>query len=157
MPLMAMTKDRASFPRMLVYAFATLTTIYILFAELCYYTFGSDLNQTIIMAQMPSDNVIIQISKMLFIINLFFSYPLVIYMTNVILEGFLCKKCKKRGPMRKWLKNFSRSIILGIAIIIAMYYLEDLTTILALSGTILGTSVVMTIPTLCHYKLCAET
>ena len=50
MPLMAITKDRASFPRILKYAFATLTTIYILFAELCYYTFGSDLKETIIKA-----------------------------------------------------------------------------------------------------------
>ena len=50
MPLMAITKDRASFPRILKYAFITLTTIYILFAELCYYTFGSDLTETIIMA-----------------------------------------------------------------------------------------------------------
>ena len=78
-------------------------------------------------------------------------------MTNIILEGFLCKSCKKKGPMRKWLKNFSRSMVLGFAIVIAMYYLDDLTQILALSGTILGTSVVMTIPTLSHYYLCAET
>lgn len=157
MPLMAMTKDRSSFGTVLVGAMITLTITYISFADFCYYTFGDKLDETIIMGMMPSDNVIIQVSKLLFIVNIFFSYPICIYMTNIILEGYICKSCKKRGPMRKWLKNFSRSLVLAAAIIIALYFIDTLTNILALCGTILGTSVVMTVPTLCHYKLCAET
>ena len=59
MPLMAATKDRDSFPMMLGLAVAFLVSVHILFGNLCYYTFGKDLNEAIIMEMMPSSNPII--------------------------------------------------------------------------------------------------
>ena len=42
------------------------------------------------------------------------------------------------------------------AILIAIYYFHKLDKILALSGTLLGTPLVMTFPAICHYKLVAK-
>ena len=88
MPLMSATKNRESFPSILASAMGSLCLIYIFFATLCYYTFGSDLDQPIIMEMMPADNPIIQTTKLLFMGNLVFSYPLTIFITNLILESF---------------------------------------------------------------------
>ena len=51
MPVMNACDERAQqkFPYILAGALATLCTIYILFSELCYYTFGDDLKEAIVM------------------------------------------------------------------------------------------------------------
>jgi amino acid permease len=86
LPLMAMTEDRTTFITLLKGCLILLCFTYIAFAELGYYTFGENLNSPIIMNMMPNKNWIIILCKGLFIINLVFSYPLCIYMTNIILE-----------------------------------------------------------------------
>ena len=105
MPIMSATADREKFPWILTMAIIVLTFMHICFAELCYYTFGKDLNVPIIIDKMPADNPIIQVVKLLFILNLVFSYPLTIFITNVILESFTFRSFKKSTPCRKWLKN----------------------------------------------------
>ena len=157
MPIMSATKDREVFPYLLCGALGFLCIMYIIFGELCYYTFGSGLTKPIIMEMMPADNPIIQVVKILFMINLVFSYPLTIFITNLILEGFTFKRMKQNTPTRKWLKNFQRSLVLGTGIVCAMYLRDSLDRIFALSGTLLGTTVVMAVPAICHYKLLAKT
>jgi amino acid permease len=105
MPIMSATKEREVFPYLLCGALTFLCTMYILFGELCYYTFGGGLNKAIIMEMMPADNPIIQVVKILFMLNLVFSYPLTIFITNLILEGFTFQKMKQNTITRKWLKN----------------------------------------------------
>ena len=154
---MGATQDREFFPFMIAIVLTFLTITYISFALLCYYTFGSSLDRPLIIEMMPSSNIIIIIVKILYIINLVFSYPLIIYMTNIILEGFMFKSWKKATNARKYCKNLSRSMVLLLGIIAAMYLKDMLDKVLALCGTLLGSTVVMTIPALCHYKLLAKT
>lgn len=127
------------------------------FAELCYYTYGNNLTKAIIMEHMPAANPIIQVVKILFMINLVFSYPLTIFITNLILESFTFKNFKENNKQRKYLKNAQRSIVLLLGIVCAIYLKESLDKLLALSGTILGTNVVMSIPAICHLRLMAKT
>ena len=157
MPLMALAEDRKTFITLLKACLILLCFTYICFAELCYYTFGENLDAPIIMNMMPNKNMIIVGTKFLFIINLVFSYPLCIFMTNLILEQYLFRSFKKKTKCRKWLKNLSRSVVLGSAIVVSIYFAASLDKVLALTGTIFGTAVVMTFPALCHYHLCART
>ena len=46
-----------------------------------------------------------------------------------------------------------RSFVLLLGIICAIYLKDKLDTIVALSGSIMGTTVVMIVPVLSHYKL----
>jgi len=110
-----------------------------------------------IIEMMPADNPIIQTVKIAFIINLVFSYPLTIFITNLILESYTCKSLKKATSARKWLKNLQRSLVLMLGIICAMYLKDQLDKVLALSGCILGTTVCVTMPALSHYYLLADT
>mmetsp|Transcript_41783 Transcript_41783/g.63810 ORF Transcript_41783/g.63810 Transcript_41783/m.63810 type:complete len:164 (+) Transcript_41783:1226-1717(+) len=105
MPIMGATKDREAYPWILTITIVFLMIVYVAFSNLCYFTFGDQLTKPIIMEMMPADNPIIQVVKILFMINLVFSYPLTIYITNVILEGFLFKKSTSSKSTRKWLKN----------------------------------------------------
>ena len=157
MPIMGATRDREAYPWILTITITFLIIVYCAFADLCYYTYGDSLTKPIIMEMMPADNLIIQIVKILFMINLVFSYPLTIFITNVILEGFTFHNSKSSPNIRKWLKNLQRSCVLLFGIICAIYLKDVLDQILAISGTILGTTVVMKFPVLCHYKLLAKT
>ena len=57
MPVMRETKEPQKFPYLVVAALATLCTIYILFSFLCYYTWGSNLDETVVTEMLPADNV----------------------------------------------------------------------------------------------------
>lgn len=48
-------------------------------------------------------------------------------------------------------------MVLLVGIVCAIYLKDDLDKLVSLSGSIMGTTVVMTIPALCHYKLVAKT
>ena len=75
-------KVHQKFPYILGAALTTLCAIYIIFSEICYYTFGNALNQAIVMGEMPASSHIIQIVKILFSFNIMFSYPISIFPTN---------------------------------------------------------------------------
>lgn len=157
MPVMSATKDREEFPTILAITLGFLTTMYICFAELCYYTYGKNLDKPIIMEMMPADNPIIQIVKLAFVVNLVFSYPLTIFITNLILESYTCRRFKKATRTRKWLKNMQRTAVLLAGILCALYLKDSLDRVLSLSGCILGTTVCLTMPALSHYSLLART
>lgn len=59
MPIMATCACPEKFPKLLAIAVGILTVFYITFAEFCYYTFGSGMNQPIVMSMMPSDSAVI--------------------------------------------------------------------------------------------------
>ena len=61
MPVMNACDQKAqkNFPYILVGALATLCSIYVLFSELCYFTFGNDLDEAIVMQEMPSESTVI--------------------------------------------------------------------------------------------------
>ena len=132
-------------------AFATLCTIYVIFSEICYYNFGNDLNEAIVMQEMPSDNIVIQIMKFLFSFNIFFSYPIGIYPANLIIDSTLFGR-KENQPSKHLIKeNISHTLVLALGILLAVFLYDKLDRILALTGTFIGCMIVLFIPSLCHY------
>ena len=107
---------------------------------------------------MPKDNVIIIIVKFLFIINLGCSYPLAIYPVNTILESYIFKCIKtKNSTARKWIKNFSRFLVVALSVYLAVVLASKLDKFLSLLGALLCAPLAFTMPTLCHFKLLATT
>ena len=99
------------------------------------------------MQEMPSENRLIQVVKVLYCFNIMFSYPLTIYPTNVVLDSILFRRPRYHA------ENFIRLCVLILGMQLAIHFYDKLDKILALSGTLLGTSVVLFLPALCHYKL----
>lgn len=119
MPVMNACNEKAKedFPFMIAAALSTLCTIYILFSEICYFNFGDGLSESIVMQEMPSDNRLIQVVKVLYCFNILFSYPLTIFPTNIVLDSILF-----RSP-NHCLGNIVRLIVLfvGMALAISFY------------------------------------
>jgi len=53
-------------------------------------------------------------------------------------------------------ENISHSLVLIIGMTLAVFFYDKLDRILAFSGTILGTMVVLFVPSVCHYRLIAR-
>jgi len=105
---------------------------------------------------MPQDNWWIIIGKLLFCINIIFSYPLIIPIIIQIIEGYLFKNMNY-SVLRTWLKNLSRTSILVIGLLVAYFFYYSIHKILSFYGVVLGSFVVLITPCLIHYKLMAET
>ena len=72
---------------MLVLAITTLTSVYIVFGTVCYLAYGD--NIALIVTEMLPQVWWASILKVLFCLNLIFSYSIIIHPTNAIIEGWL--------------------------------------------------------------------
>lgn len=78
-PVMEITEDQEKFPKILFLVITVTFLIYVTFGEFCYIIYGSKLVLPLITSNLPKENVIVAIVKVVFCVNLIFSYPLVIY------------------------------------------------------------------------------
>lgn len=102
LPVLEITEKPHLYKYVLVACMSTVLISYVLFGEFCYAVYGKNVN-TIIIAQLPTDsnfNIGFKAALViLFIINLLFTYPLVIYPANIVVETYIFKnwpKSKKR-------------------------------------------------------------
>lgn len=82
LPVMESSDSKENFHWIIAAALATLCAINIAFSELCYYAFGDEIKEPIIILQMPEDNPVIITDKILFCVMIGFSYPLIVYACN---------------------------------------------------------------------------
>ena len=92
LPIMEASEARENFSHLLAAALFTLLVIDITFAELSYYCYGDALTEPLVMQMIPEDHPAIITAKALFVIMLVFSYPLTIYVTNLVLEYNIFRK-----------------------------------------------------------------
>lgn len=134
----------------------TVFVIYLAFGEFCYFIYGDALNTPLITSNLPASSPVSWIIKILFTINLIFSYPLILYPANIIIESYVFSKLQF-SIMRKWLKNLYRTVMVAFTVVIALLLGNKLGSFLAFLGAFACTPIAFTLPTLFHYKLCAET
>ena len=72
-------------------ALVTLCITYVLFAFVCYYSWGSTLTEPVVTEMLPADNAFVEIMKLLFCLNLMISYPITITPMYTALEDLLGK------------------------------------------------------------------
>lgn len=87
-------------------------------------------------------------------VNIIFSYPLLIYITNQIIEQYVFAKMRF-SALRTWLKNLSRTVVLVAAILIGFFFYYSLHKILSWVGVVIGAFIVLVTPALVHNKVCA--
>lgn len=110
LPVMLESKNPLRFPKILKYALITLVIYFTLFGLISYKYFG-DMNEPIVINNMDNNNLAIKVTKLLFCVNLVFSYPITIHPTNNILESFLFAFLNPESKVRYWLSNFTRMVI----------------------------------------------
>lgn len=57
--------------------------------------------------------------------------------------------------LRTWLKNLSRTVVVTIGVLVALFFYYSLHKILSFSGVVIGSFVVLITPSLVHYKVVA--
>jgi proton-coupled amino acid transporter len=163
MPIMKETAVPEKFPYIVTVCLIFLCTTYICFSALCYYTWGSDLDETVVTEMLPADNKFVQLMKLLFCINLVFSYPMTNAITHTVAQEFVFgtsyggRADRPDEKVHYWKVNILRSLILCFSLCVTVCVADQLDHVLAIAGAILGMTNVLLIPSICHYKLLAET
>ena len=156
LPIMDITEKPEEYGKIVLYVMATVMVSYVSFGMFTYFIYGDELVNPLITANLPTGSAFVWIIKIAFCFNLFFTYPLVIYPANTILESYMFGHMPK-SKKRQWLKNISRAVMVTFTIVLALALDTKLDKFLSLLGGIACTPIAFTLPTLFHYKLCAET
>jgi len=155
LPIMEASNCKEEFSYILVAALATLLVIDIVFAELCYYAYGDTMKEPLVMLELPEAHPAVIIAKILFCIMILIAYPLIVYVCNQVIEYNLFRSMEF-SPLRYWLKNLTRTIVVITATFIAVSVYHVLHKVIGLAGVILGGFIVMIVPSLIHNKLTAN-
>jgi len=173
LPVMREVERPEIFPKQVIGALFTLCLIYISFSSLCFYSWGSDLNEVVVTEMLPADNKFVEIMKLLFCLNLMISYPITVVPTYNALEALMGKKEKNTeddelsdklnvegnsGESRAlyWAINLMRSVVLASTILIVLLVYSYLDRFIAVAGAIFGMTNVLLLPSLAHLKLMAK-
>jgi hypothetical protein len=163
MPVMQETLVPEKFATLTTAALVTLCTIYVLFAFLCYYAWGDSLDESVVTEMLPPDNWFVQVVKLLYCVNLVFSYPITIVPAHDSFQEWIFgQQYGGRFGVREeralyWKVNILRSAILLGILLITLYVADILDKVISIAGAILGMTNVLLFPALCHLKLIAET
>lgn len=155
MPVRDVVKEPDQYWKIVVAVISTVIGLYVIFGEFCVFAWGSQMTTPLISDNLPHDPVA-YVVKILFVLNLIFSYPLQIYPATIILENIFFKNMP-RTPKRQFLKNIVRTILVGITVAITVLLGDKLDSFLAIVGALTCTPIAFTFPGLFHYYVCAET
>lgn len=108
----------------------------VFFGSFNYFAYGSQKlsDAKLITKLLPRDSILVQIIQILFIINLFISYPLVIHPSNIILEGYLYGHLQQ-SQKRKVLKNLNRTVLVAFTLFMGLYFEETLDRLMSVVGS----------------------
>ena len=163
MPVMKETAVPEKFGMLTASALITLCSVYICFGFLCYYNWGDTLDESVVTEMLPADDEFVQVVKLLYCINLVFSFPIAIVPAQQVIQEYVLgtSSSGKYGVAEDralvWKVNTIRTLILLCIIIITIYVADYLDKVFAIAGAVLGMTNVLLIPSLCHLILIAET
>lgn len=154
LPILKESQNPTHMPRLLTLTFAVLIIYFCAFAMVTYKYFGNQ-KEPIIINNINNPSDFIKIVKLLFCVNLMFSYPLSIFPTNTTIEAYTLSKLKD-GPVKYWLANLSRLCVCLAACFTSIMFQLLIDEFLGFTGAILGIPIILIIPLVCHYILVAK-
>ena len=148
---MQRTQNKEQFPKILVAVIGTMCCAFITFGTVCYMTFGPDMDEQIITEMLPADNYIVIALKLIFCINMVFSYIIHIKPCNMIIEAWVFKPTDNM-----WLINASRFFVCLLGAMGAVLVADKLDKFFGLLGALLCAPVAFIVPACLHYKMLAK-
>lgn len=163
LPILEVTEDRDAYYKILCTVVGGICVMYIVFSEYVLFAYGGytvdnpgGISQPLIIDSLPPQQVLVWIIKVLFILNLVFSYPLTLYPANNVLESYLFGDWPK-SKKRMWCKNLTRTITVFFTCFVGIYVWDNLDKLLSVIGALTCTPIAFTLPALFHYKASAKT
>jgi len=68
-------------------------------------------SKSFVIQNLDQNDKFIEITRLIFCVNLVFSYVITIYPTNTIIESVLFARMEDSNAKTKWLKNLSRTMV----------------------------------------------
>jgi len=127
--------------------------LYTVFGEYCLFAYGKELIGIPLITSNLPEITIVYILKAIFCVNVIISISLCSFTGHIICETYAFSKLKE-GPLKFWLINLQRTLILGIAVIACISLGDSLDKFNSLVGTVAATPVAFMIPCILHLKLC---
>lgn len=156
MPIMKACATPEHFTKIFLSAMATLIIVYVFFGCLCYAAYGSNDNAPLITEMLPAGDSLVITTKLVYIINLIFSYALCIYPTNQSIESILFDK-DDNSTNTYWFKNLSRAFVAISACFLGVVLADEMDKVVGLMGALLCAPLAITLPALVHFTILAET
>ena len=127
LPIREVTADKEGYYKLLCITVTLIAFLYVALGEFTAIAWGD--NDTfldpLITSSLPEKSVVTYIVKILFSLNLFFSYPLVIHPANLVVESWFFSKWEKTRK-RQMCKNLSRTIIVALSCVVALAVYDKL-------------------------------
>ena len=157
-PIMETTSRPDLYPYILSTVIFSLTLFFIFFGNFCYFIYGYDRldEDPMITSLLPNDDVPIIIVKIIWIINLICTYPLVLHPANMVIESYIFRGWRK-SPTRRWSKNATRTVLVIFTIALSLYLMDTLDKLESINGAFACIPLAFLLPCMFHYKLVAET
>ncbi|CAI2364555.1 unnamed protein product [Moneuplotes crassus] len=157
LPVKNTTRNPKQFRLILTCMLAVISLLLIGFGLVNYMAYSNErlAHAKLITRLLPSQSPIVQIVEVLFILNLFISYPLAIYPTNIIIEKNIYKSMSQK-PLRKWLKNCNRTVLVALTFFMGLYFEESLDRLTSIVGSLFLTNIAFTLPAIFHLCLIAK-
>ena len=155
MPIAEKTNKDVNFERVLWLALGSLWLMFTTFGLLCFYYFGPmPEDKSFVTEMLNPEDKFVQLTKLMFCINLVYSYPLSIYPTNQIL-GRLTTSCIPEGRYKYWVVNFQRTLVIFLACFLSITFADTLDHFLGVTGAAFGIPLILMAPTMCDYVVVA--
>jgi len=155
LPVQDVTKNPETYHRIVIGVIFTVAVIYISFGQFCVMAWGDKLDTPLITDEL-GEGPAAWIVKILFAVNLVFSFPLVLYPAIMIVENYLYTGWPK-SKKRQLSKNIDRTLMVAFVTILTVALKQKLDKFLAILGALACTPVAFVFPSLFHFKACAET
>lgn len=102
------------------------------------------------------NNIAVALIDVIWIINLIFTYPLVLYPATMVFESYVYAKVP-RSNKRTWMKNVTRTLFVAFTVVLSVSLLDTLDKLESINGAFACIPLAFMLPALFHYKLVAET
>ena len=128
LPIREVTADKKNYYKLLCITVTLIACLYIFIGEYTAVAWGNNTvfkTQPLITTSLPEKSVVTYIVKILFSLNLIFSYPLVIHPANLVVESWFFGSWEK-SRKRQMCKNLSRTIIVALSCVVALVIYDKL-------------------------------
>ena len=92
LPVMREVENPHLLPTITILAICSLCVMYMTFSSICYYAWGTTLDEPVVTEMLPPGNPFVETMKLLYCLNLIISYPLTIVPTFNMLEVYVLGK-----------------------------------------------------------------
>ena len=153
LPLRDIVADKKNFYKRVCLVVGAICFFYILFGEICVMAWGDMEKIVLITDGLPPTSYVTYSLKVLYTINLFCSYPLMMSPAINLIEGYVFTASQKPTTGRFWMQNALRTILVIITITLALSIYEYITVFIEVVAAATCAPLAFTLPALFHYKL----